>query len=192
MKAITYLSLDCFCSVSYPTIAYYLSGEEKSFTAGSSNSIQASDCARFLAGHRLTQQNSKHACMTRKNGLPKEINPWAMYPRKTSTSPLPESLKMEVTKKANELIETVLKPKYIQPPPDNPQFNLFPLTLMQGDNGHVISAGVGKDGRIRLKTQSYIIHPRGIEALSRNKFRCDRVKADRLPLFNLERRLFHE
>jgi hypothetical protein len=55
--------------------------------------------------------------------MPKEINRWAMYPRKTSTSPLPESLKMEVTTKANELIETILKPKYIQPTPENPQFN---------------------------------------------------------------------
>lgn len=32
--------------------------------------------------------------------MPKEINPWAMYPRKTSPSPLPEALKMEVTTKA--------------------------------------------------------------------------------------------
>ena len=55
--------------------------------------------------------------------MPKDINPWAMYPRKTSLSPLPESLKMEVTTKARELIETILKPKYIQPPPENPQFN---------------------------------------------------------------------
>src|SRR5258706_7496312 len=55
--------------------------------------------------------------------MPKEINPWAMYPRKTSTASLPESLNMEVTTKANQLIETVLKPKYIQPPPENPQFN---------------------------------------------------------------------
>jgi len=55
--------------------------------------------------------------------MPKEINRWAMSPRKTSPSPLPESLKMEVDTKANELIETVLKPKYIQPPPENPQFN---------------------------------------------------------------------
>jgi hypothetical protein len=42
---------------------------------------------------------------------------------KTSTASLPESLKMEVTTKANEHIETVLKPKYIPPPPENPQFN---------------------------------------------------------------------
>src|SRR6266516_2381906 len=55
--------------------------------------------------------------------MPKEINRWAMSPRKTSPFSLPESLKMEVTTKANELIETVLKPKYIQPPSENPQFN---------------------------------------------------------------------
>jgi len=55
--------------------------------------------------------------------MPKEINPGAMYPRKTSSSQLPEALKMEITTKANELIETVLKPKSIQPPPENPQFN---------------------------------------------------------------------
>jgi len=55
--------------------------------------------------------------------MTKEINPWAMNPRKTSTASLPESLKMEVTSKANELIETVLKPKYIQPPLEDPQFN---------------------------------------------------------------------
>ncbi len=36
--------------------------------------------------------------------MPKEINRWAMYPRKTSTASLPEALKMEVTTKANELI----------------------------------------------------------------------------------------
>ena len=52
--------------------------------------------------------------------MPKEINPWAMYPRKTSTASLPEALKLEVTSRANELIETVLKLKYIQPPPPLP------------------------------------------------------------------------
>src|SRR5260370_38637735 len=95
----------------------------QSLKAGSSNSIQASTCGRFLAGHRPTQEPSRHACMTRRNGMPKEINPWAMYPRKTSTASLPEALQMEVTNRANELIEIVLKPKYIQPPPQNPQFN---------------------------------------------------------------------
>jgi hypothetical protein len=55
--------------------------------------------------------------------MSREINRWAMYPHKTSAAPLLEALKQEVTTKANELIETVLKPKDIQPPPENPQFN---------------------------------------------------------------------
>ena len=59
--------------------------------------------------------------------MSQEINPWAMYPHKTSTASLPEALKMEVTTRANELIETVLKPKYIQPPPENPPYKLFLL-----------------------------------------------------------------
>jgi hypothetical protein len=33
------------------------------------------------------------------------------------------ALKREVEEKANELVETVLKPRYVQPPPENPQFN---------------------------------------------------------------------
>jgi nucleoid DNA-binding protein len=32
-----------------------------SLKAGSSSSIQASDCERFLAGHRRTRANSRHA-----------------------------------------------------------------------------------------------------------------------------------
>ncbi|GHO66817.1 hypothetical protein KSC_057090 [Ktedonobacter sp. SOSP1-52] len=36
---------------------------------------------------------------------------------------VPEAVKAEVSTKANDLIETVLKPQYIQPPADNPQFN---------------------------------------------------------------------
>jgi hypothetical protein len=40
--------------------------------------------------------------------MPKEINPWAMYPRKTSTASLPESLKMEVATKAKESAPTQL------------------------------------------------------------------------------------
>jgi hypothetical protein len=55
--------------------------------------------------------------------MPKEINRRPMQPRKTSTSPLSELLETEVTTKANELIETVLKPKHVQSPPENPQFN---------------------------------------------------------------------
>ena len=42
---------------------------------------------------------------------------------KSTKAGVPDAVKTEVTTKANELIETVLKPKHIQPPPDNPQFN---------------------------------------------------------------------
>lgn len=35
----------------------------------------------------------------------------------------PEAVKAEVITKVNDLIEKVLKPQHIQPPPDNPQFN---------------------------------------------------------------------
>ena len=56
--------------------------------------------------------------------MPREINLWsAMYPRKTSSAALSDVLKREVTTKANELIENVLKRRSIQPPPENPQFN---------------------------------------------------------------------
>ena len=34
-----------------------------------------------------------------------------------------DTLKAEVERKANELIETALTPKYVQPPPKNPKFN---------------------------------------------------------------------
>jgi hypothetical protein len=46
--------------------------------------------------------------MIRRNSMPREFNPCAMYPRKPSTASLPESLKLELTTKANELIETDL------------------------------------------------------------------------------------
>ncbi|HEY4034965.1 MAG TPA: hypothetical protein VGL94_13480 [Ktedonobacteraceae bacterium] len=48
---------------------------------------------------------------------------WVYSPRKAAPPPIPESLKVEVTTKASELIETVLKPKHMQPPPENPRFN---------------------------------------------------------------------
>jgi hypothetical protein len=36
---------------------------------------------------------------------------------------VPEALKREVVTQANALVETVLKPKHVQPPPEDPQFN---------------------------------------------------------------------
>ena len=55
--------------------------------------------------------------------MAKQQKRWVYSPRKPKPPPVAETLKREVTTKANELIETVLKPRYIQPPPENPQFN---------------------------------------------------------------------
>jgi hypothetical protein len=55
--------------------------------------------------------------------MPKKPTRSTYSSRKPAQSGVPETLKMEVTRKANELIETVLKPQHIQPPPENPQFN---------------------------------------------------------------------
>ncbi len=48
---------------------------------------------------------------------------WVYSPPKPTRPKVSEILKTEVTTKANELIETVLKTRYVQPPPENPQFN---------------------------------------------------------------------
>lgn len=36
---------------------------------------------------------------------------------------VPERLKLEVTTKANQLVEEFFKPRFVLPPPENPQFN---------------------------------------------------------------------
>jgi len=43
-------------------------------------------------------------------------------PKKPKTKPS-ELLKIDVQEKANELVNTVLKSAYIQPPPENPKYN---------------------------------------------------------------------
>ena len=48
---------------------------------------------------------------------------WVDAPRRQAPPPVPAALKWEVEEKANALVETVLKPRYVLPPPANPQFN---------------------------------------------------------------------
>ena len=48
---------------------------------------------------------------------------WVYAPQKPAPPQVPEALKREVETKANALIEAVLKPKHIQPVPEDPQFN---------------------------------------------------------------------
>ena len=48
---------------------------------------------------------------------------WMLAPERLPASPFPERLKTELEAKANELVETVLKPRYVKPPPKKPRFN---------------------------------------------------------------------
>jgi hypothetical protein len=50
-------------------------------------------------------------------------NPWDIHPRKKPRTPLSASLKVEVQAKATALIENVLKPKHVLPPPKDGQSN---------------------------------------------------------------------
>jgi hypothetical protein len=58
--------------------------------------------------------------------MPKTTKPkkmWVYAPQKPAPPKVPEALKREVETKANALVEAVLKPKHVQPPPEAPQFN---------------------------------------------------------------------
>ena len=53
--------------------------------------------------------------------MPRAQRQWIYSPRKPSR--VPDSVKQQATAKANEIIETLFKPKYIKPPPKNARFN---------------------------------------------------------------------
>ena len=55
--------------------------------------------------------------------MPKPRKAWTFSPGKKPKTALPGTLKNEVNTKARELIETVLKPKHVQPPPTGHQLN---------------------------------------------------------------------
>ena len=52
---------------------------------------------------------------------PRKASPFS--PGQKPRAPLPGTLKVEVDTKARELIETVLKPQHVQPPPTGHQLN---------------------------------------------------------------------
>ena len=55
--------------------------------------------------------------------MAKQRKAWVFSPAKKTKSSLSGTVKDEVDTKARELIETVLKPKYIRPPPEGSQSN---------------------------------------------------------------------
>ena len=48
---------------------------------------------------------------------------WIYSPKKPSPPRVPDDIKAEVEAKANELVETYLKPTYIKPPPKDQRWN---------------------------------------------------------------------
>ena len=48
---------------------------------------------------------------------------WMLSPAKKPKSSMPDSIKAEVEAKATDLVENVLKPKYVLPPPKDERFN---------------------------------------------------------------------
>jgi len=48
---------------------------------------------------------------------------WVYSPQKQTVSQVPDSLKQRVKTKADELVETVLIPRYVKTPPEDYQFN---------------------------------------------------------------------
>ena len=55
--------------------------------------------------------------------MTKEKRRWVDSPQKPSAGQVPASLKAEVQRKAEQLIEETLKPRHLKPPPTDSDFN---------------------------------------------------------------------
>jgi hypothetical protein len=55
--------------------------------------------------------------------MTKKQKRWVYKPTKKSKPKVPNGIKQEVQTKANEFVESVLKPKYIKPPPTDNDFS---------------------------------------------------------------------
>ena len=63
--------------------------------------------------------------------MPKPRKAWIFSPEMKLKSSLPGTVKDEVDTKAKALIETVLKPKHVQPPPEGSESNyITDITLV--------------------------------------------------------------
>ena len=55
--------------------------------------------------------------------MAKQKKRWIYSPPKPSKPIISNDIKEELTQKSQQLIDTVLKPTYVKPPPEAPQFN---------------------------------------------------------------------
>jgi len=53
---------------------------------------------------------------------------WTWAPAKTHKTAVPDQIKDELDQKAAELVEKVLKPAYLKPPPENAEWN-YPIDI---------------------------------------------------------------
>jgi hypothetical protein len=73
--------------------------------------------------------------------MAKQRKAWMVGPTKQPKASLPGTLKDEVDTKARDLIENVLKPKHVQPPPSDERFNYIMdiTTKWLGSTFYIIS-----------------------------------------------------
>ena len=71
-----------------------------------------------------TDKITEHHYSPRRNPMAKRQMAWIRSPKSSRAKPkVPDMVKAEVEIKGAELVDSVLKPKHIKPPPEDPQFN---------------------------------------------------------------------
>jgi hypothetical protein len=55
--------------------------------------------------------------------MTKSQKQWVYSPPKAAKTKVPEGVRQDLEKKAGVLVETVLRPKHVQPPPEDERFN---------------------------------------------------------------------
>lgn len=69
--------------------------------------------------------------------MKKNRKSWADGPARPKKAQIPTSVKVEIEKRANEFVDTVLKPRHIQPPPEDNRFNYIGDIYMKWYHGYL-------------------------------------------------------
>ena len=63
---------------------------------------------------------------------------WGWAPKKTASPQVPDTLRVELTTKANELVESFVKPTFITPPPEDTRWNYL-TDILKANKGDVLN-----------------------------------------------------
>jgi len=66
---------------------------------------------------------------------------WGWAPKKTASPQVPDALRVELTTKANELVESFLKPTFITPPPEDTRWNYLTDISIKWHGSHLYFVG---------------------------------------------------